>query len=86
MMCLGHSSTFTSTAVLSDHSTFTSTSVLSGRHDRSSLLFLADLLSSRGVCVCNSSSSPPPPQSFHGIRAWHRLKAEQQAEKTKDTV
>ncbi len=40
MMCLG------------DRSTFTSISALNGRHDGSSPLFLANLLSSRGVSVC----------------------------------
>jgi hypothetical protein len=55
MMCLG------------DRSTFTSTSALSGRHDRSSPLFLEDLLSSRGVCVfarVQTLSPPPPPHLF----------------------
>jgi hypothetical protein len=74
MMCLG------------DRSTFTSTSTLSGRHDGSSPLFLEDLLSSRGVCVCLQEHKLSPPQSFHGIRAWYRLRAEQQAQKAKEVV
>jgi hypothetical protein len=73
MMCLG------------DRSTFASTGTLSGRRDGSSPLFLEDLLSSRGVCVCKSSSYLPP-QSFHGIRAWYRLRAEQQAKEAKEAV
>jgi len=35
-------------------------------------------------CVCKSSSSPP--LSFHGIRAWYRLRAEQQAQEAKEAV
>ncbi len=34
-------------------------------------------------CVCKSSSSLPP-LSFHGIRAWYRLRAEQQAQEAKE--
>jgi hypothetical protein len=45
---------------------------------------LEELLTSRGVCVCKSSSSLP--LSFHGIRAWCRLRAEQQAQKAKEAV
>jgi hypothetical protein len=80
MMCMGDHSTFTSTDTLSDSSTFTSTSALSDRHDGSSSLFLEDLLSSRGVCVFARA------QSFHGIRAWYRLKAEQQAQEAKEAI
>jgi hypothetical protein len=59
MMCLGDCSTFTSTGMLSDRSTFTSIGVLSGRHDRSSPLFLEDLLSSRCVFARAQALSPP---------------------------
>ncbi len=34
-------------------------------------------------CVCKSSSSLPP-LSFHGIRAWYRLRVEQQAQEAKE--
>jgi hypothetical protein len=54
MMCLG------------DRSTFTSTGALSGRHDRSSPLFLEDLLSSRGVCVFARAQALPP-----AIFSWY---------------
>jgi len=48
----------TSTGALSDHSTFTSTDARVT--DLGHCFFLEDLLSSRGVCVCKSSSSFPP--------------------------
>ncbi len=73
----------TSTGTLSDRSTFTSTDVRVT--DLGHYFFLEDLLSSRGVCVCKSSSSLPP-LSFHGIRAWCRLRAEQQAQEAKEAV
>jgi hypothetical protein len=55
MMCLNDRST--STGALSDHSTFTSTDA---RATDLCHCFFEDLLSSRGVCVCKSSSSLPP--------------------------
>ncbi len=78
MMCMGVRSTFTSIGALSDHYTFTLIGTFSGRHDGSSPLFLEDLLSFR-VCVCLQKLKVSPPQSFHGIRAWYKLRVEHQA-------
>jgi len=55
MMCLNDRST--STSMLSDRSMFTSTDV---RATDLRQCFLKDLLSSKGVGVCKSSSSLPP--------------------------
>jgi hypothetical protein len=56
MMCLNDRST--SIGALSDRSTFTSTDARAT--DLHHCFFLEDLLLSRGVCVCKSSSSLPP--------------------------
>jgi hypothetical protein len=36
--------------------------------------------------VCLQELKLFPPKSFHGIRAWNRLKAEQQAQEAKEAV
>ncbi len=41
------------------------------------------MLQQQPECVCKSSSSLPP-LSFHGIRAWYRLRVEQQAQEAKE--
>jgi hypothetical protein len=38
------------------------------------------------VCVCLQELKLSPPQSFHGIKAWYMLRAEQQAQEAKEAV
>ncbi len=78
-MCLSDRST--STSALSDRSTFTSTDARATdlRHCFGGLAIVQ-------ACVCLQELKLSPPQSFHGIRAWYRLRAEQQAQEAKEAV
>ncbi len=80
MMCLSDHST--SIGALSDRSTFTSTDVraMDLRH-----CFFGGLVVVWGR-VCLQELKLSPPLSFHGIRAWYKLKVEQQAQEAKEAV
>jgi hypothetical protein len=80
MMCLSDRST--STGALSDCSTFTSTNA---RATNLNHCFFGGLVV---VCGrgCLQELKLSPPLSFHDIRAWYRLRAEQQAQEAKEAV
>ncbi len=80
MMCFSDCST--STGALSDRSTFTSTDTraMDLHH-----YFFGGLVVVQGH-VCLQELKLSPPLSFHGIRAWYRLRAEQQAQEAKEAI
>jgi len=79
MMCLSDRST--STGALSDCSTFTLTNARAT--DLNHCFFGGLVVCGRGYLQELKLS---PPLSFHGIRAWYRLRAEQQAQEAKEAV
>jgi hypothetical protein len=72
----------TSTGALSDRSTFTSTDV---RTTDLHHYFFGGLVVVWGH-GCLQELKLSPPLSFHGIRAWYRLRAEQQAQEAKEAI
>jgi hypothetical protein len=70
---------------LSDRSTFTSTNARATDFGYCVFVFGGFVVVRVRVGVCKSSSSLSP-LSFHGIRAWYRLRAEQQAQEAKEAV